>query len=86
MEGAKAWYNSAEYAEARDLTPAAFRGRLLIFAEGVKTKTALRGSLINDAAAACCLSASTTVPLSLRGRRGHLAELGSGEDQNRIER
>jgi uncharacterized protein (DUF1330 family) len=36
MEGAKAWYNSPEYAEARDLTPAAFRGRLLIFVEGVK--------------------------------------------------
>ena len=34
MEDAKAWYNSAEYAEARDLTPAAFRGRLLIFVEG----------------------------------------------------
>jgi uncharacterized protein (DUF1330 family) len=33
MEDAKAWYNSAEYAEARDLTPAAFRGRLLIFVE-----------------------------------------------------
>jgi uncharacterized protein (DUF1330 family) len=64
MEGAKAWYNSPEYAEARDLTPAAFRGRLLIFAEGVKTKTALRGSLT-----------ATTVPLSLKGRRGQLAEL-----------
>jgi uncharacterized protein (DUF1330 family) len=37
MEDAKAWYNSPEYAEARDLTPAAFRGRLLIFVEGVKT-------------------------------------------------
>ena len=35
MEDAKAWYNSPEYAEARDLTPAAFRGRLLIFVEGV---------------------------------------------------
>jgi uncharacterized protein (DUF1330 family) len=35
MEDAKAWYYSPEYAEARDLTPAAFRGRLLIFAEGV---------------------------------------------------
>ena len=45
MEDAKAWYNSPEYAEARDLTPAAFRGRLLIFAEGVKTKTAQYGSL-----------------------------------------
>jgi uncharacterized protein (DUF1330 family)/uncharacterized protein YndB with AHSA1/START domain len=34
MEDAKAWYNSPEYAEARGLTPAAFRGRLLIFVEG----------------------------------------------------
>ena len=34
MENAKAWYDSSEYAEARDLTPAAFRGRLLIFVEG----------------------------------------------------
>src|ERR1039457_2336561 len=34
MEDAKAWYNSPEYAEARDLTPAAFRGRLLILVEG----------------------------------------------------
>ena len=37
MEDAKAWYNSPEYAEACDLTLAAFRGRLLIFVEGVKT-------------------------------------------------
>jgi uncharacterized protein (DUF1330 family) len=37
VEDAKAWYNSPEYAEARDLTPAAFSGRLLIFVEGVKT-------------------------------------------------
>ena len=37
MENAKAWYDSPEYAEARDLTPVAFRGRLLIFVEGVKT-------------------------------------------------
>lgn len=37
MEDAKAWYNSPEYAEARDLTQAAFRGRLLIFVEGVNT-------------------------------------------------
>jgi uncharacterized protein (DUF1330 family) len=37
MEDAKAWYNSPEYAEARDLTPAAFRGRLLFFVEGVNT-------------------------------------------------
>jgi uncharacterized protein (DUF1330 family) len=38
MEDAKAWYNSPEYAEARDLTPAAFRGRLLIFVEGVSER------------------------------------------------
>ncbi len=37
MEDANAWYNSPEYSEARGLTPAAFRGRLLIFVEGVKT-------------------------------------------------
>ena len=37
MEGARAWYNSPEYAAARDLTPAAFRGRLLMFVEGVNT-------------------------------------------------
>ncbi len=34
MEDAKAWYNSPEYAEARDITPAAFRGRLLMFVAG----------------------------------------------------
>ena len=34
MEDAKAWYNSPEYAEARDITPAAFNGRLLFFVEG----------------------------------------------------
>ena len=34
MEDARAWYDSPEYAEARDLTSAAFRGRLLIFAAG----------------------------------------------------
>jgi len=34
---ARAWYNSPEYAEARDLAPAAFRGRMLVFVEGVKT-------------------------------------------------
>jgi len=37
MEDVKAWYYSPEYAEARNLTPAAFRGRLLIFVEGVRT-------------------------------------------------
>jgi uncharacterized protein (DUF1330 family) len=36
IEHAKAWYDSPEYAEARALTPAAFRGRILMFVEGVK--------------------------------------------------
>jgi uncharacterized protein (DUF1330 family) len=36
IEDAKAWYDSPEYAEARSLTPAAFRGRLLMFVEGVQ--------------------------------------------------
>jgi uncharacterized protein (DUF1330 family) len=34
MEQAKSWYDSPEYAEARALTPTAFRGRLLMFVEG----------------------------------------------------
>jgi uncharacterized protein (DUF1330 family) len=34
IEDAKAWYDSPEYAEARALTPAAFRGRVLMFVEG----------------------------------------------------
>jgi len=36
IEHAKAWYDSAEYAKARALTPATFRGRVLMFVEGVK--------------------------------------------------
>jgi uncharacterized protein (DUF1330 family) len=36
IEHAKAWYDSPEYAEARALTPATFRGRVLMFVEGVK--------------------------------------------------
>jgi len=36
IEHAKAWYDSPEYAEARALTPVTFRGRLLMFVEGVK--------------------------------------------------
>ena len=36
IEHAKAWYDSAEYAKARTLTPATFRGRVLMFVEGVK--------------------------------------------------
>jgi uncharacterized protein (DUF1330 family) len=37
MEDAKAWYDSPEYAEARALTPVTFRGRVLMFLEGVNT-------------------------------------------------
>ena len=36
IEHANAWYDAPEYAEARALTPAAFRGRLLMFVEGVE--------------------------------------------------
>jgi uncharacterized protein (DUF1330 family) len=36
IEDAKAWYDSPEYAEARAITPAAFRGRMLMFVAGVK--------------------------------------------------
>jgi uncharacterized protein (DUF1330 family) len=36
IEVANAWYDSPEYAEARALTPATFRGRLLTFVEGVE--------------------------------------------------
>ena len=35
IEQARAWYDSPEYAEARALTPATFRGRVLMFVEGV---------------------------------------------------
>ena len=38
MEHAKAWYDSPEYEEARALTPAAFRGRVLMFLEGDQTE------------------------------------------------
>ena len=34
IEDAKAWCGSSEYAEARALTPAAFRGRVLMFCGG----------------------------------------------------
>jgi uncharacterized protein (DUF1330 family) len=37
MEDATAWYGSAEYAEARALTPTAFTGRVLMFVEGSKS-------------------------------------------------
>jgi uncharacterized protein (DUF1330 family) len=36
IEHARAWYDSPEYAQARALTPATFKGRVLMFAEGVK--------------------------------------------------
>jgi uncharacterized protein (DUF1330 family) len=40
IEHAKAWYDSPEYAEARAITPATFRGRVLMFAEGAMAKRA----------------------------------------------
>lgn len=36
IEDAQSWYDSPENAEARAITPAAFRGRVLMFVEGVK--------------------------------------------------
>jgi uncharacterized protein (DUF1330 family) len=36
IEQAKAWYDSPENAEARALTATAFRGRVLMFVEGVR--------------------------------------------------
>ena len=35
IEDAQSWYDSPENAEARAITPAAFRGRVLRFVEGV---------------------------------------------------
>jgi uncharacterized protein (DUF1330 family) len=43
MDAAMAWYDSPDNAEARALTPAAFRGRVLIFAAGVATAASTRG-------------------------------------------
>ena len=40
IEHAKAWYDSPEYAEARTITPATFRGRVLMFVEGATAKRA----------------------------------------------
>jgi uncharacterized protein (DUF1330 family) len=37
IKDAEAWYDSPEYAAARALTPAAFRGRMLMYVEGVKS-------------------------------------------------
>ncbi len=37
IEHAKTWYNSPENAEARAITPAAFKGRLLMFVKSDKT-------------------------------------------------
>lgn len=42
IEHARAWYDSPEYAEARALTPAAFRGRILMFVEGVRGEEPVR--------------------------------------------
>ncbi len=36
MKDARAWYDSIENAEARTLTPSAFRGRVLMIVEGVR--------------------------------------------------
>jgi uncharacterized protein (DUF1330 family) len=36
-EHAKAWYNSPDYAPAHALVPTAYRGRLLVIVEGIKT-------------------------------------------------
>jgi uncharacterized protein (DUF1330 family) len=38
IEHAKAWYDLPENAEARALTPAAFRGRVLMFVEALRRK------------------------------------------------
>jgi uncharacterized protein (DUF1330 family) len=35
IDAARAWYDSPDNIEARDLTPSAFRGRVLMFVEGV---------------------------------------------------
>jgi uncharacterized protein (DUF1330 family) len=35
IEHARAWYESPEYAEARAITPATFKGRVLMFVEGI---------------------------------------------------
>lgn len=40
IEDAESWYDSPENAEARAITPAAFKGRVLMFAEGVKAEEA----------------------------------------------
>ena len=40
IEDAKSWYDSPGNAEARAITPAAFRGRVLMFVEGVKAEEA----------------------------------------------
>ena len=40
IEDAKSWYDSPENATARAITPASFRGRVLLFVEGVKAEEA----------------------------------------------
>jgi len=42
IEHAKAWYDSPENAEARALTPAAFRGRVLMFVEADQAERSQR--------------------------------------------
>jgi uncharacterized protein (DUF1330 family) len=40
IQDAQSWYDSPEYAEARAITPATFRGRVLMFVEGVRAEEA----------------------------------------------
>lgn len=40
IEDAESWYDSPENAEARAITPAAFKGRTLMFVQGVKAEQA----------------------------------------------
>jgi uncharacterized protein (DUF1330 family) len=40
IEDAESWYDSPENAEARAITPAAFKGRALMFVQGVKAEQA----------------------------------------------
>jgi uncharacterized protein (DUF1330 family) len=48
MEHAQAWYDSPEYAEARAMTPATFRGRLLMLVEGVQASFPARRVVRTD--------------------------------------
>jgi uncharacterized protein (DUF1330 family) len=40
LEGAQSWNDSPEYAQARAIAPAAFKGRVLMSVEGVTAKEA----------------------------------------------